>query len=196
MKTTLTILSLIMLVSMVLVVVNAQPATVEVTPASYTVPDVGLSFEVNVTVRDVDDLYGFAFSLFYPNDILNGTSVTEGPFLEAGGFRTVFFKFDFSDSYSPTEGRLQVGCTRTGNVTGASGTGTLATITFKSTSTNAPKPLHLADVALSDSNETAIAMTTIDGEVTVLPEFPTGLLLPLVMVSAIAIISLCRRIGN
>lgn len=196
MKTTLTIISLIILASMVLVAVNAQQATVEVTPASYTVPDVGLSFEVNVTIRDVEDLYAFEFTLFYPNDILHCTMLTEGPFLKSGGFQTVHPVFGFSDNYSATQGRVQVVCTRTGNVTGASGAGTLGTITFNSTSTNTLRPLHLANVTLVDSNVTAIAFTTIDGEVTVLPEFPTGLLLPLLAVSAIAVISLRRRMGN
>jgi hypothetical protein len=193
MKTTLTVFSLITIVSMALVPANAQPTTVGVTPASYTVPDVGLSFNVNVTVLDAQDLYGYAFTLYYPNDILNGTSITEGPFLKSGGFQTVFFKLDFSDNYNATQGRLQVGCTRIGNVSGATGTGTLATITFKSTATNTPKPLHLTDVGLSDSNETAIATTIVDGEVTVLPEFPTGLIVPLFMVLSMIIVTLARK---
>lgn len=196
MKAALTVFSLIMLVSTGLVAVSAQQATVEVTPASYTVPNVGLSFDVNVTIRDVEDLYAFGFTLFYPKDILNCTKLTEGPFLKSGGFQTAHPVFDFSDNYNATQGRVQVVCTRTGNVTGTGGAGTLVTITFKSTSTNTPKPLHLTSVTLVDSNETAIAVTTIDGEVTVLPEFPTVLLLPLLMVSIIAIISLRRRLGN
>lgn len=196
MKTTLTILTLIVIMSLTLPSAKAQAPTIEVTPASYTVPDVGLSFNVNVTISDVQDLYGCAFTLYYPNDILNGTSATEGPFLKSGGFQTFFYRASFSDNYNATNGRLQVVCTRIGNVTGASGTGTLATITFKSTgaSANMSRPLNIADVNLSDSNGTAILdVVIVDGEVTVLPEFPTALILPLFMVLSLIVIALARK---
>ena len=144
MKTNLsTFLAFMMLAGMVVGSVRAQPATVEVSPASYAVPDVGLSFDINVTIRGVEDLYGFEFTLFYPNDILNGTRVTEGPFLQSGGTRTFFLVVSFVDNYNATQGRAWVTCSRLGNVTGMNGSGTLATITFKSTSTNTFKPLHL-----------------------------------------------------
>lgn len=196
MKKTLTILTLIITISLALVPANAQSTTVQVTPASYTVPDVDLSFNVNVTITDVQDLYGYAFTMYYPNDILNGTSATEGPFLKSGGFQTAFFKPDFSDNYNATNGRLLVACTRVGNVTGASGTGTLVTITFKArgASANMSKPLNLADVDLSDPNATAILpLTVVDGEVTVLPEFSTTLILPLLMALSLFVIALAKK---
>jgi hypothetical protein len=175
---------------------GAQQAAVRVVPASYTVPNVGLTFAVNVTVENVEDLYGWELKLYYPNNVLNGTSVTEGPFLKTGGIPTAFLVTQFIDSYNATYGLLNVLCLRTGNVSGVDGNGTLATITFTSTSTDGTEILHLTDVKLSDSNTTAIPSTTADGEVTVIPEFPAALILPILMVSTIVAIALRKKMIN
>ena len=186
----LTLLLALVLAYSVIIQAEAQQATVQVIPASYTVPNVGATFNVNVTVQNVNDLFGFEFKLYYPNNILNGTSATQGPFLKAGGIQTFFVVNNFTDHYNATHGVLNILCSRMGNVSGVNGSGTLATATFKSTSTNGPKILHLADVKLSDPTPAAISFTTADGEVTVIPEFPTALVLPLLVISATAAITL------
>jgi hypothetical protein len=179
-----------------MIVTGAQQTTVRVVPESNTVPNVGLALTVNVTIENVEDLYGLELKLYYPNDVLNGTSVTEGPFLKAGGIATAFLVSDFIDSYNATYGLVNVLCLRTGNVSGVSGNGTLMTITFTSTSTNEMEILHLADVKLSDSNTTVIPSTTADGEVTVIPEFPAALVLPLLIASTIVAITLRKKMIN
>lgn len=189
----LTFLLAIVVTGLIVVQARAQQATISVVPASYTVPTVGSSFIVNVTVQNVEDLYGWALKLYYPNDVLNGTSMTEGPFLKTGGFHTVFIKVNFTDNYNATYGFVNLLCTRTGNVLGANGTGTLATITFKSVSTSGPQTLHLADIGLSDSNDTAIPFAAVDGEVTVIPEFPTILILPLLLASTSVAVMLRKK---
>jgi hypothetical protein len=181
---------------MIITGVVAQQATVRVVPASYTVPNVGLNFTVNVTVENVEDLYGWELKLHYPNNVLNGTSATEGSFLETGGIPTAFLVADFIDSYNATYGLLSVLCLRTGNVSGVSGNGTLVTITFTSRSTDGMEVLHLADVKLSDSNLTVISSITADGEVTVIPEFPAALILLLLIASTIAAITLRKKMIN
>jgi hypothetical protein len=186
----------IILTSVVVLQVRAQQATVSLVPASYTVPNVGLTFNVNVTVESVEDLYGWALKLYYPNNVLNGTSVTEGPFLKAGGISTAFLVAIFTDSYNATYGLLSVLCLRTGNVSGVSGNGTLATITFTSTSTDGIEVLHLADVKLSDSNSTGISSITIDGEVTVIPEFSETLILLLLIASSIVAVMFRKKMIN
>jgi hypothetical protein len=185
----------ILLLSICMSQSQAQQATVRVVPASYTVPNVDLAFSVNVTVEDVENLYGYEFKLYYSNDILNGSSVTEGPFLKTGGISTFFYLAAFNDNYNATHGLANVLCLRTAaNATGVNGTGTLATINFRSTSANGPRILHMEDVKLSDSNSTAIPDTVLDGEVTVLPEFPTFLMLPLFMALSIIIVALITKI--
>jgi hypothetical protein len=181
------------LASMFVFQVKGQQATVSVVPASITVPTVGSTLDLNVTVEGVVDLYGWALKLYYPNDILNGTSVTEGPFLKTGGFQTNFFKFNFTDNYNATFGIVDVLDLRNGDVQGANGSGTLVTITFTSTSRGGPQALHLAGISLSDSNTTAINFTSSDGEVTVIPEYPTALILPLLIGSTLAVYSLRRK---
>jgi hypothetical protein len=187
---------IIILTSVIVAKVRAQQATVSLVPASYTVPNVGLTFTVNVTAENVEDLYGWALKLYYPNNVLNGTSVTEGPFLKTGGISTAFLVANFTDSYNATCGLLDVLCLRTGNVSGVSGNGTLTTITFTSTSTDGMEVLHLADVKLSDSNSTVISSITIDGEVTVIPEFPVTLILLLLIASTIVAITLRKKMIN
>jgi hypothetical protein len=187
------------LVSVLAVTFKIQPikagltATVKVIPAAYTVPSVGLSFSVNVTVESVEDLYGWALSLYYPNTVLNGTSAAEGTFLKADGNPTAFIEDNFTDSFNATDGLLHVLCTRIGDVPGVNGSGTLMTVTFKSTSTGAAENLHLENVQLGDSNSTAISLAATDGEVTVLTEFPPGLILPMLMMPTLLAGIVCRR---
>lgn len=195
-KKRLTFFLTIVIMSMMVTRVGAQQAVVQVVPASYTVPNVGLTFAVNITVENVEDMYAWALKLYYPNNVLNGTSATEGPFLKTGGISTAFLVVNFTDSFNATYGLLNVLCLRTGNVPGVNGSGTLAAITFTSTSTDGMEVLHLADVGLSNSNGTAISSITADGEVTVIPEFPAALILPLLIASTIVAITLRKKMIN
>jgi hypothetical protein len=169
----LTLLSaLVLAVILILAVVfmmrtGTQQTTVEVIPAHYTVPSVGLNLSINVTVQNVKGLYAYGFELYYPRDMLNGTRVTQAPFLKAGGVSTLFRVVNFTDNFNATNGFINVFCTRSGNVPGVNGSGTLVTITFRSTSANGPKTLHLANVELANSSIAAIPCTAVDGEVTV-----------------------------
>jgi len=175
--------------------VAAQQATISVAPPASTVPNVGSSFSVNVTVESVENLYAWALNLYYPNTVLNGTSVTEGTFLKADN-PTAFLVINFTDTYNATDGFLNVLCTRTGDVPGVNGSGTLLTITFKSTSTGAAENLHLENVKLSDANSTAISFVPADGVVTVLPEFSLALIPLLLMASTLIALALRRKMSN
>jgi hypothetical protein len=191
----LTIFFTLALACMMLTRAGAQQATVSVAPPASTVPNVGMSFSVNVTVEGVENLYAWALNLYYPNAVLNGTSVAEGAFLKAG-YPTAFLVINFTDTYNATDGFLSVLCTRTGDVPGVNGSGTLLTVTFKSTSTGAAENLHLDNVKLSDSNSTAISFAAADGEVTVLPEFPPALVPLLLMASTLIAVALRRKMSN
>lgn len=182
--------------SVVVANVGAQQATVSVVPASSIVPSLGSNFSVNVTVENVENLYGMQFTLYYPNSLLNGTNAGKGPFLDSGGFQSAFLISSFTDSYNTTDGYLKVLCLRTGDAPGVNGSGTLATINFKSISTGGPAILHLADVKLSDLNMTAISSTTADGEVTVIPEYSVLLILPLLIASTLIALTFRKRIIN
>lgn len=87
----------------------------------------GQSFEISVDITDVVDLYTWAFELHYApfGNLLAFRIVREGPFLGQDDMET-----DFSYSASTLDGVVKVGSTRLGQVSGASGSGTLATLEF------------------------------------------------------------------
>jgi hypothetical protein len=192
----LTFLFALILVSVVTTQARAQQAKVEVVPAYYPVPNVGLTFNVNVTIQDVENLSGYEFKLYYPNDVLNGTSVTEGPFLKTGGASTFFLKANFTDNYNDTNGIVNILCLRMPPAGPMNGNGTLVMITFKATSPSGPRTLHLADVKLSDPDSAPIPFTTTDGQVTVIPEFPVALLLPLLATLTLVALVLRKKIRS
>jgi len=177
---------------------NVRETLIFVSPATYTVPNIGSTFSVNVSIQDVTNLKGWEFKLYYPNSILNGTTVIEGPFMKVDEVSTYFYVAEFMDDYSETQGRASVLCLRAGDpdAPGVDGDGVLATITFDSTSNGGPESLHLADVKLSDPNATKIPFVKVDGEVTVVPEYSTTLILPLLAIVTLTAVILRKRIVN
>jgi len=139
-------------------------------PPNITGLDIGDTFQVNVTVSDVVDLYGWEFKLFYRNDVLNATSIAEGPFLLTHpnpDATTFFLNSIFTDTYNATHGLILAASSLVGVDGGVSGTGTLATVTFKIKGTGS-SILHLVDTKLVDSAEpfgNLIPHTTTDGTV-------------------------------
>jgi len=181
------------LASIAITHVGAQQATVYVFPASYTVSSIGLPFTVNISIQNVNNLYGYEFKLYYPNDFLNGTSVTDGPFLKTGNVSTFFYISQFTDAYNETHGLVNVFCLRLVDV-GVDGNGVLTTITFNSTLSSSPEILHLVDVKLSDPDAQPIPCTTLNGEVSVVPEFPTAFFLLFLMVLTSMLIVLRKTV--
>jgi len=152
------------LIVLVVASVNAALAepVVTVNPKiSVTAP--GESFEINVTVSDVSDLYGWQFNITFNSAILNCTGVEEGPFLEQAGTifplpptidNTAGFVF-FGESLFPFP------------PSGANGSGILATITFNVT-TEGESNLHFFESKLNtiDHDENIpvpISHTAVDG---------------------------------
>ncbi len=173
-----------------------QQTTVYIYPESHTVPDVGLEVTVNISIQNVVDLFGWELKLYYPNNILNGSSATEGPFLSTGRVFTLFSVHIFTDAYNETHGLLNVFCLRTDAESGgADGDGVLATVIFTSKSTNGPKILQLDNVKLADSNADSIPCVTVNGEITVIPEFPT-MLLPLALAVSTLMLAVLKKLRN
>jgi hypothetical protein len=81
-------------------------------------------FQVNVTVSNVANLYGWEFKLGWNAAILGLVNVTEGPFL-ASIHDTIF-----SHKLNETNYHVVVDCSYRGDVLGANGNGVLATIRF------------------------------------------------------------------
>jgi len=85
----------------------------------------GRDLDLAVEARQVGSLYGVAFDLGYPASVLSYQGATPGDFLATGGFQV-------SLQVAEQSGNLIVGVTRLGAVPGASGSGTLVTLRFRS----------------------------------------------------------------
>jgi|Deesub1362B_J571_1020462.scaffolds.fasta_scaffold01005_8 hypothetical protein len=144
---------------------NSTTPTLYINPPSITV-NATETFHINATISNIIDLAGWEFKLYYHNNILNGITVAEGPFLKQCG-STAFFVVDFNNHYNATHGRIWLTCTLLGNVSGASGSGTLATISFLAEG-GGNTTINLAETVLGDSQANSISHTTNDGEVRVI----------------------------
>jgi hypothetical protein len=129
-----------------------QTTTLSVEPEVLTGLEIGYAFTINITVTNVTDLYGWQFALYYKSTVLNATAYAEGPFLKQGGASTFLQEVSFTDNYNATHGQILLTAIRVGVEKGVNGTGTLATITFK-TKAYGNSPLHLANTKLVDSSE-------------------------------------------
>jgi hypothetical protein len=168
--------------------ITYTPGTIFVNPASLSDP--ASPFTVDIDISSADDLYGWEFKLYYNTIILGNGSVTEGSFL--AGSSTFFSVIDNTDTYNATHGRFWVTCTKVGNVAGASGSGTLATISFTVDGPGGTTPLDLQDTKLIGYIQSAQALfqmghTTTDGQVTIsgAPEFPLGAALEIALIGVI-----------
>ncbi|MEM3578459.1 MAG: cohesin domain-containing protein [Candidatus Bathyarchaeia archaeon] len=124
----------------------------------------GVTFTANVSIENVTDLYAFDISLYYNTTLLDALSVAEGPFLKSVG-DTITVISEVND----TEGRVRMAIALLGAPAGADGSGTLFTITFKSsTETVGPSSLSLQNTELSNYNAELIDHAVIDGQVTIL----------------------------
>lgn len=101
--------------------------TLSVDPAS-TVKSVDETFTIDIKVTDVNDLYGWEFQLSYDGTIINCTDVVEGSFLSSGG--STWFKNITLDNTAGS-GLVWFTCTLLGDVSGVTGNGVLATLSFK-----------------------------------------------------------------
>lgn len=128
---------------------------------------VGETFTINVTVANVTNLYGWEFKLYYNNTMLNGTSISEGDFLQAQG-DTYFESINFTDAYNATHGILWATGALLGNVSGVDGSGSLANILFECKQFG-NSTLSFDYSALGDPEGIEIQHATVDGSVETWP---------------------------
>jgi len=176
----------------------APTATIEVTPSTLIVnpqPNpLPVSFNVNITVTNVIDAAGWQVALSFnasilqldeaiiPADNIFGTSyIAPTPQIDNAGGKVVF-----GASISPGSPTFN-------------GTGKLGMLVFNGTAegvsalTLIPSPATFYTY-IYDSNINDIPATLIDGTVTVVPEFPSILVIPLVIVIATTATILGKKI--
>ncbi len=133
---------------------GAGTAEMRVSPVSQNIPDNGQTFNVTIEARDVNNLGSTAFTIRFDNDLLEYVGTSTGPFLTSTG-RTRACQGPSGGPNGETvveianrQGALRQGCNTFGLVTdgvgaaGSSGSGVLATVTFR------PKALGLAHIDL------------------------------------------------
>lgn len=155
------------------------------------------TYSANITVSNVTDLYAWSVGLYYQSSLLNATQAVEGPFLEAGGAEPLFILANFTDRYNSTNGYVLMSCARPYPFLGVNGSGTLATVTFRAVGTGF-SVMHIDTsgpflTELDDSNGNPMPYAAVDGEVNVIPEFPSLAILPLFMIATIVSLVALRR---
>ena len=105
-------------------------AVLSVYPSQQSVK-VGQTFTVDVKIENITGLQGVDFCLKYDSTILNATKVEEGSFMKSFGL-TYIVKQEIQPNYQTNRGRVWFVIVICGNES-ATGSGTLATITFNAT---------------------------------------------------------------
>jgi hypothetical protein len=127
-----------------------QPCDIRMEPASKTVGQ-GSAFTFDVWIDNVDDLGGFQFDLDYDPSVVNVDvssygGAEPGPFPGSTG-RSVF---ETGPTVNNTTGDMTYGVYTTGAASGASGSGTLATIYFTAENPGT-STLDLSNVQVTDT---------------------------------------------
>jgi general secretion pathway protein D len=101
------------------------PVQVSVTTPGPTLSVGGGPYTVPISISNASRLSIMSLSLTYNPALLRVRSVQEGPFFRQGGATQAF-----NQKSDPASGRIDISVTRSGDQTGASGTGLLAALVF------------------------------------------------------------------
>lgn len=179
---------LLLVISTSVAGVRAQTTpTISVYPTSYEAENIGVIFQTNVTVQGVTDLAGFEFKLGYDTAVLTATEIVDGGIYES------YFPL-ISEIYD-AEGYLHYSVMELTGVVSFDGDGILATITFNATGLG-ETALDLYDTILGDSLGDPITHDLIDGQVTVVPEFPAALIMPLFLIVTLVAVILTKTVWS
>jgi hypothetical protein len=91
--------------------------------------EIGNKIQIDVTIKNVNDLFGYELGFSYPNGLVEFESLTEGTFLKQKK-QTIFEK-----SIDPQNGVILVSSALAGKSAGANGDGILFTVVFKTRTT-------------------------------------------------------------
>jgi hypothetical protein len=121
---------------------NCDPVRVDAPPTA----DMGYDFDVDVVIENTANLGAFQFDLTYDGTCIEATGATVGPFLGSTGRSVVPVGPSFG------AGVITFGASSYGSASGPSGTGVLATITFRAGDHQCCSDLHLQNVILTNTD--------------------------------------------
>ncbi len=125
----------------------------------------GQTFNLNVSISGVTDLYSWQFDLSFDHTLLTANSITEGPFLKSLGGTTNYVPGTINNSTGKISNTAD---TLTGPAgTGVSGAGVLAIVNFTAGAITGISTIALSNIFLSDSNFNPIVNTPMNGSVTI-----------------------------
>jgi len=124
-------------------------------------PNMAETFDINLTISDVVDLYSWQAGLIFNPNALEAISFREGLFLRQGSSTTIFINGTIDNMAGVI---TYYACSLTGNALGVTGNGTLGIVTFK-VKYYGNSTLHLVDVILLDSTSTETPRNLVDGVV-------------------------------
>lgn len=163
--------------------VNSNGPVFSVTPSVITVDSPGESFTINITVTGAPTVDFWMVNVTWNAAVLNiskpyASKIVEGSFFKSNG-TTVFVYQD------PIPGAIaDMGC---GFLTGgpASGDGVLVSITFDAIAVG-ESPINL-DFGYMLNGMQYVEVALVNGSVNVIPEFPHGIIIPVFLISTVAI---------
>jgi hypothetical protein len=108
-------------------------AAVYIDPPMVSGLAIGDNFTVNLKVANISNLAGWEIQVFYSSQVLSAIEIAEGPFLKSVGntFFPTFPPLGIDNNFNSTHGSVHLTAAILGPTSGASGSGTLANITFQ-----------------------------------------------------------------
>lgn len=166
---------------------NAQTTIFAIDPLSQTIPEPGITFDVNITVTDAITITQWALNVTWNPDILDFVEITERDFLSQNG-STMFLA-------KPAEtGRIpEVTCLLMVDKL-VSGDGVLCTITFNATAEGESNINIDWGVTIDYYTGVETEAEIINGAATVVPEFPASMLLPIFLIATIIVLLATTRL--
>ncbi|MGC9348926.1 MAG: cohesin domain-containing protein, partial [Anaerolineae bacterium] len=152
--------------------VRAQDAVVKLSPSAASV-NVGDTVVVNVTIENVSNLFGAEFHINFDTaylEVVDADSGTEGVQIGLGDFLSP--DFIATNTANNTTGVIDFGVAQMAPHGAVSGSGTLATITFRGKAGGTANVIFTS-VLLSDPGGTEIPSSAQNGTVTVAGGAPT-----------------------
>lgn len=145
----------------------AQSTLLSIVPSSIVNETLtpGSTFNVNVTVTDITNLFAYEFKIYYTH-VINGTLAIRPsdqflvPLLDPGN--SFVPKWAINNNFNATHGQIWLAYTLLAPETGRTGSGVLAVITFLVVGTG-QTPLTLSQSKLPDPNAIPIPHTDVNG---------------------------------
>jgi hypothetical protein len=177
--------------------VSAQLPILSLNPMEINVSAPGQSFLIDVNVTAVTNLKGFEFKLDYNTTILNATLVSPSAVTQSATKwlpidANMTFHWDGPPTINDAIGRVWI---YGWGFSTYNGSGVLVTVNFTATAVG-NSTLHLYEDYLYDNWADEIAHTTLDGSVTVIPEFPAFIITPLLIIGTLAAAFLGKRVWS